>query len=87
MFKHALLRTSFLQRKQTVDTFAWKSSANISLGLQQEQPALYDNLTKNLSPEEQQVVQGAVHQADVIAQVQADAQAQAANGNPGPLQQ
>ena len=64
-----------------------EASANNFLGLQQEQPALYDNLTKNLSPEEQQVVQSAVHQADVIAQVQAEAQAQAVNGNPGPLQQ
>jgi len=53
------------------------------LRLQQEQPALYENLTKNLSAEEQQVVQGAVHQADIIAQVQAEAQAAAANGHPG----
>ncbi|KAA8615504.1 hypothetical protein PtrSN002B_000601 [Pyrenophora tritici-repentis] len=50
--------------------------------LQQEQPALYENLTKNLSPEEQQVVQSAVHQADVIAQAQAEAQAAIANGLP-----
>jgi len=56
-------------------------------GLQQEQPALYENLTKNLSPEEQQVVQGAVHQADIIAQVHAEAQAAAANGQPGLPQQ
>ncbi|PVI06156.1 ARM repeat-containing protein [Periconia macrospinosa] len=61
------------------------------LRLQQEQPALYENLTKNLTPEEQQVVQGAVHQADAIAQAAAQAQAAAAqggapNGNaiPGP---
>ncbi|KAF2244258.1 ARM repeat-containing protein [Trematosphaeria pertusa] len=60
------------------------------LRLQQEQPALYENLTKNLNPEEQQVVQAAVHQADVIAQQAAQAAAQAqvaaqtghANGNP-----
>ena len=53
-------------------------------GLQQEQPALYENLTKNLNPEEQQVVQGAVHQADVIAQAtaQAAAAAQAAGVQP-----
>jgi importin-7 len=56
-------------------------------GLQQEQPALYENLTKNLNPEEQQVVQGAVHQADVIAQAQAQAQQAAANGGvPAPQQ-
>jgi hypothetical protein len=40
------------------------------LRLQQEQPALYENLTKNLNPDEQQVVQSAVHQADVIAAAQ-----------------
>lgn len=48
--------------------------------LQQEQPQLYTNLTKNLGPEEQQVIQNAVNQADAIA-VQAQqqqAQAQAA---------
>ncbi|KAJ4305044.1 Nonsense-mediated mRNA decay protein 5 [Kalmusia sp. IMI 367209] len=50
------------------------------LQLQQEQPALYENLTKNLNPEEQQVVQGAVHQADVIAQAAAQAAAAAAAG-------
>ncbi|KAK0662879.1 putative importin [Lasiodiplodia hormozganensis] len=48
------------------------------LNLQQEQPQLYETLTKDLNPEEQQVVQGAVHQADVIAQQQAEL----ANGNP-----
>jgi len=41
---------------------------NALMRLQQEQLALYDNLTKNLNPEEQQVVQAAVHQADVLAQ-------------------
>ncbi|KAF2871894.1 armadillo-type protein [Massariosphaeria phaeospora] len=45
------------------------------LRLQQEQPALYENLTKSLNPEEQQVVEGAVHQADVIAQAAAEAAA------------
>jgi hypothetical protein len=54
--------------------------------LQQEQPALYENLTKNLNPEEQQVVQGAVHQADVIAQAQVQAQQAAANGAAVPQQ-
>ena len=36
--------------------------------LQQEQPQFYENLTKQLGPEEQQVLQGAIHHADVIAQ-------------------
>ncbi|KAF2473139.1 ARM repeat-containing protein [Lindgomyces ingoldianus] len=58
------------------------------LRLQQEQPALYENLTKNLNPEEQQVVQAAVHQADVITQAAAQvAQAQInPNGNGVPTQ-
>ena len=80
MFKHALLRTF-----QLIPSLL--HSTNTLVGLQQEQPALYENLTKNLNPEEQQVVQGAVHQADVIAQAQAQAQqAVAANGAPA-LQQ
>ncbi|KAK7530338.1 armadillo-type protein [Phyllosticta citribraziliensis] len=35
--------------------------------LQQEQPQLYETLTKDLNQEEQQVVQGAVYQADLLA--------------------
>ncbi|KAF1959867.1 ARM repeat-containing protein [Byssothecium circinans] len=42
------------------------------LRLQSEQPALYENLTKNLNAEEQQVVQGAFHQADAIAAAEAE---------------
>ncbi|KAF2813681.1 ARM repeat-containing protein [Mytilinidion resinicola] len=41
---------------------------NALMQLQQEQLALYENLTKSLNPEEQQVVQAAVHQADLLAQ-------------------
>lgn len=59
------------------------------LQLQQEQPGLYDNLTKNLNPEEQQVVQAAVHQADIIAQgiAHAEAQLQAQGGLNGAPEQ
>jgi major membrane immunogen (membrane-anchored lipoprotein) len=59
----------------------WTTIVLTDTGLQQEQLALYENLTKNLSPEEQQVVQGAVHQADIIASTQAQVQQAAANGN------
>jgi hypothetical protein len=52
---------------------------------------LYENLTKNLNPEEQQVVQAAVHNADILAQAAAQAAAQAqappANGGPVPAAQ
>ena len=36
--------------------------------LQQDQPQMYENLTKNLTADEQQIVQAAVNQADVIRQ-------------------
>ena len=35
--------------------------------LQQEQPQLYENLTKILNPEEQQIVQAVIVQADTNA--------------------
>ncbi|KIN08077.1 hypothetical protein OIDMADRAFT_187227 [Oidiodendron maius Zn] len=40
---------------------------NALMKLQQEQPQLYESLTTNLNPEEQNIVQGVIHQADVIA--------------------
>jgi hypothetical protein len=47
--------------------------------LQQQQPQIYESITKNLTPEEQQILHGAIHQADAIA---ASAQAaQATNGH------
>jgi hypothetical protein len=79
MFKHALLR----KYHRTLFLF----HVLMEPGLQQEQPALYENLTKNLNPEEQQIVQGAVHQADVIAEAQVQAQQAAANGIVAPPQQ
>ncbi|KAI9673382.1 MAG: hypothetical protein M1817_002844 [Caeruleum heppii] len=44
------------------------------LKLQQEQPPLYESLTKNLTPEEQAIVQGVVHQAEANALASAQAQ-------------
>ncbi len=51
--------------------------------LQQEQPQLYQNLTKILNPDEQQIVQAVVVQADanaVAAQALAAATAPETNG-------
>lgn len=51
--------------------------------LQQEQPQLYQNLTKILNPDEQQIVQAVVVQADanaVAAQALAAASAAQTNG-------
>ncbi|KAK2879484.1 hypothetical protein FQN49_000842 [Arthroderma sp. PD_2] len=36
---------------------------NVLMSLQQEQPHLYENLTKILNPEEQQIIQGVVNEA------------------------
>jgi hypothetical protein len=49
-------------------------------GLQQEQPPLYESLTKVLDASEQQVLQGVIHEAE--ARTQARAQ-MAAAPNPG----
>jgi hypothetical protein len=50
-------------------------------GLQQEQPQLYENLTKVLGPEEQQVIQAVFHEADAKAMAAAaNAEAAAAAG-------
>jgi hypothetical protein len=55
--------------------------------LQQHQPPLYESLTKNLSPEEQSIIQGVINQADNITlqhQQQQDPAAQA-NGHNSPV--
>ena len=49
---------------------------NRLIGLQHDQPQLYDNLTKILNADEQQIVQRVVVRAEEI-QIQAQAQAQA----------
>ncbi|OAX84464.1 hypothetical protein ACJ72_01164 [Emergomyces africanus] len=40
---------------------------NVLMSLQQEQPGLYENLTKILNSEEQQIIQTVVHEADAKA--------------------
>lgn len=54
--------------------------------LQQEQPQLYEELTKILNPEEQQIIQAVFHEADAKAlaasqEAAAAAAAIEANGN------
>lgn len=61
-----------------VASYTYRGMTDDQIGLQQEQPQLYETLTKDLNPEEQQVVQGAVHQADIIVQQQVEL----ANGHP-----
>lgn len=52
------------------------------IGLQQEQPQFYENLMKQLEPQEQQVLQAAVQQADIVAaQAALAAQLPQTNGN------
>lgn len=48
-------------------THPTKTIANTYLDLQQEQPQLYDSLTKVLGPEEQQIIQSVFHEADAKA--------------------
>lgn len=56
--------------------------ANISSSqeLQQDQPQLYDNLTKILTPEEQRIVHDVVIQADAISAATASVVARANGG-------
>ena len=78
LFKGTLFSTRILSTN-----FPLSSLTCLSKELQQEQPQLYDNLTKILNPEEQQIVQAVVVQADanaVAAQAVAAATATQANG-------
>ena len=62
MFKTALMSASI----SVVSSLTFLI-ANSRTELQQEQPQLYDTLTKILNPEEQSIVQGVIHQADINA--------------------
>ncbi|KAJ5368500.1 importin [Penicillium cataractarum] len=53
---------------------------HVFLNLQSEQPQLYENLTKVLGPEEQQILQAVFHEADAKALAAANAEAAAAAG-------
>jgi len=46
-----------------------------AIDLQQEQPQLYETLTKILNPEEQQIIQAVIHEADAKAMAAANAEA------------
>lgn len=73
MFKSALLGMGQPLLHQS-------SCANVIFpGLQQQQPQFYQNLVKVLNPEEEQIVQSVVMQADTISM----AAAQAAHVNGG----
>ncbi|KAL2218054.1 putative nonsense-mediated mRNA decay protein [Thermoascus aurantiacus ATCC 26904] len=47
----------------------------VLMNLQQEQPQLYETLTKILNPEEQQIIQAVIHEADAKAMAAANAEA------------
>ncbi|KAJ5485134.1 importin [Penicillium diatomitis] len=53
---------------------------HVFMSLQSEQPQLYENLTKVLGPEEQQILQSVFHEADTKALAAANAEAAAAAG-------
>lgn len=56
---------------------------SIVLDLQQGQPHLYENLIKILNPEEQQVIQGVVDEADAHALAAEAVNAELAKANGG----
>lgn len=62
----------------------WFMSAHLTLlpiGLQQDQPQLYHSLVKVLNPEEEQIVQSVIVQADAVAMaVQAEMNGATMNG-------
>ena len=63
----------------------FRNPLTLHLELQQEQPQLYENLTKILNPDEQQVVQSVVVQAEtnaVAAHALASTNAAQTNGAP-----
>lgn len=74
MFKHVFLSKWSM-------SFHRKYPLTLAPDLQQEQPQLYESLTKVLGPEEQQIIQAVFHEADAKAMVAAaNAEAAAAAG-------
>lgn len=55
----------------------------LSIELQQENPPFYQSLAQNLSPDEQNIIQGAVNQADILTQNALQQAAQAAQNPQG----
>lgn len=55
---------------------------NLSSELQQDQPQLYENLTKILNPDEQVIVQNVINQADANAVAAASSATGVTNGGP-----
>ena len=51
-------------------------NADMIIDLQQQEPQLYDTLTKILNPEEQRIMQGVIAEADARALATQQAQAQ-----------
>lgn len=76
MFKHVLMSKSMFDYLECTAT-------DNEIGLQQEQPQLYENLAKILSQEEQQVLQSVFHEAEAKALAAANAEAAGVqtNGN------
>jgi hypothetical protein len=62
---YGMFKTALLSTYSTISCRGIKS--NRETGLQQTQPQLYEDLTKNLTPEEQSIIQAAINQADNIA--------------------
>jgi importin-7 len=61
---YSLFRNSLLSKLEV--KYAINQDAD-QLELQQEQPPLYDSLTKILDPADQQVLQGVIHEAEKLS--------------------
>ena len=80
LFKDTLL--SEYQLEVIIQKFKDTKDLTTSIELQQEQPEVYQNLTKILNSDEQQIIQGVVVQADANAVARQATQAAATvNGN------
>jgi importin-7 len=75
LFKDALLSKCYFNLRD----YAASHCTNKVIEMQAEQPQLYENVTKNLGPDEQGIIQTVVHQADAISAAAAAAQAAAAS--------
>lgn len=75
---YGLLKASLMRKRRAQSL---PRLANLRIDMQSGQPQFYENLMKQLSPEEQQVLQSAVQHADQLAaEAQQKAQAEA-NGS------
>lgn len=65
MEPYGMFRDSLLSKPKHWYALTYVLTDFLFAGLQQEQPALYDSLTKILEPADQQFLQGVIQEADI----------------------